>query len=309
MTWGKVAQYLLEKLPPKPKIRAWIDALPSSPDGELLGLCLAIDIASTALQPTVIGDLLDLIDVSTTDQRLAFHIAYEKHHDQRNLICASLLSCPRLKGDDHYIRIASVEAFITYFVNPSLPGYLPLSPSSRARIRRRYLGPAGGSLEAIDRWWGGRKGVTWVISASKFEELMGSQPLVEPATLVNDAAGLGHPLGAELMMIRYPKGFDAFLGVKQPTALDSDWEWPGNFFISFGRQDGWGRTHSCSGALPGIPERVHGEIKNPTAEYTTHALGAVAALEVNRSKLLREGYRRVQLMLDDNLKKGRWRNA
>jgi len=178
-----------------------------------------------------------------------------------------------------------------------MPGYLPLSPSSKARIRRRYLGASGGNLSGIDRWWGGRRGVAWILSASALQRLVGQPFIAKAATIVNDAAGLGHVPSTELMLIRYPKGFDAFLRVKQPTSFDNDWERPGSFFVSFSKQDGWGRAHSCSGTRPGVPERVHGELKNLTSDYRTEFLGVVEELKLDRSSLMNEGYHRLDSLM------------
>jgi hypothetical protein len=297
MTWDLAGRFLSDQFAGDTKTLDWLRFLPSSVDGELLGLCLAIDIAAKALKPGTIMEIVKLLDVSAIDHRHAFHIALAQHRDHRNLICASLLGSPRLMRHDHYVRVVSLESFLTHFVGPTLPIYLPLSPSSKVRARRRYLGPKGGSLAGIDRWWSGTRGVTWVLSAKTLDDLIRGNSGMESASIVNDAAGLCHPLKTELMIVRYPREFDTVVGVKQPTALDCDWTHPGTFFISFGKQDGWGRTQSCSGSRPGVPERVHGELKNPTSDYKTETLGLVERLEINRAGLMAEGYVRLSGLL------------
>jgi hypothetical protein len=80
----------------------------------------------------------------------------------------------------------------------------------------------------------------------------------DAATVLNDALGLGFPprsSGAELVAVQYPRGVPTDCG--QPRTLHADWEGL-NFFMPYGRQDGWGRTQSCSGTLSPMRERVHG---------------------------------------------------
>jgi len=303
-TWKDVATLLRATLAPTvsstTKLARWIEQLRKVPDGEILGVCLAIDLASKSLSGNLIGKIIDILDVSRANQRLQFQLAVDNHPDSRNLVCASMIFGPPLGNPDSYARILSVEAFITHFVGPSMPAYLPLSALSKRQVKRRFLNSRGGNLGTIDRWWSGRRGVTWVLSASALRALAPKNRLRDSASVVNDALGLGHPISTELMMVVYPKGIDNFIQLKAPTVLDNDWEHPGGFFISLGGANGWGLTQSCSGEYPGIPERVHGGIKNPSDKFKTLPLGEVAKFSTDRDRLIKEAYRRLTSIIDSS---------
>jgi hypothetical protein len=281
----------------------WIEKLghESCKDGHRLGACIAIDILSGALEPEVLASILNLVDPDKPDARKEFGVAFDKHPKRKNLVIASKLASPPLDREDSYIRILLLRNFIEYYVNPSNPH--SFDPADVEDIRMSYFSDeTDADFSDIKEWWTGKSGVVWVMPYNDYQELTKDVKSEERGSLVNDALGLGKAPstgendGMEMVAVKYPQDFS--VGCSQPTTLDAYWIDHSWYFISYVKQDGWGRTQSCSGTTGVIRERVHGEFKNLTRGYTGIYIGVITKnVSHNRKRLLQEACERFISML------------
>jgi hypothetical protein len=304
MNWENVEAYLKSNLIPltrkKWRAKRWLRKLPYDRDrsGELLGINMAIDIASEAILPGVFASIIDRITVPIWSARTAFFRAQVNHPDSDSFVCASQLNSPTLADSNAYLRVLEIEDFAEYYTGPSFV-FLPHSPIDIKEVRKRYFSTKT-SLAAIDKWWDGSFGRVWVMSKQEFSSVCAKFPKAEHGTILNDALGIGHSHGGgpkgepEMVAVEYPTNFN--VGCKQPTLLDSKWRNKSTWYVSEGNKDGWGTTQSCSGLRDGIRERVHSRFKNLTDEYYTIHIGPADTPGMDVSALISEAYRRFEIV-------------
>jgi hypothetical protein len=278
--------------------REWLKRLEKTEckDARRLGFCIAIDVASGALGPQDYADVLNGIDANEACPRKAFGEAFAKHPKRKNLICASRLSVIGPADAEPYIRVLSLLDFITYYKKDR-----SLAPDDVAAIRTEYFSAyAPNDLSDIREWWSGSNGVVWVMSRIEYEDLASKYDGDELASLLNDALGLGkEPTrsdddGRELVGVTYPPRFD---GTAQPTALDALWVNFGWYYVSYGKDDSWGKTVSCSGKRQPLRERVHKEFEKLTAEYVGFPIGRILYRIIDRTALLDNADGRLESIL------------
>jgi hypothetical protein len=160
-----------------------------------------------------------------------------------------------------------------------------------------YFSPGDGiDLSSVRKWWRGRLPNVWVMSFEDLNRLLEGKDAEERGELVIDALGLpirngvGESNRPELVAVKYPEHFS--IGCVQPTTLDAWWIDSGGYYLSYGNEDAWGRTHSLTGNRPSQRERVHSHFKNLTPGYSTYYIGVVRLPVERREKLLEEAYRR-----------------
>lgn len=300
--WKRVAKILSERvirlMKDSAKGRKWLAGLEDCEDGVLLGICIAIDVESGALPGSVFASILDKVDASATNARRAFGRAIAKHPAAHNFVCAGFPAAP-LKEDDCYVRVIELLEFIKFYLTPS--HYLTLNPADVAKARKIYFGrKQENSLGDINTWWTGGNGRVWITSHKELDQLLEGRSDDEKGTVINDSLGLGKPRGGGkdgeplFMIIKYPRNFS--IGCCQPTTLDTSWTLPGGYYVSYVKQDSWGRTQSCTGTLQQCRERVHSGFKNLTSEYSALPIGPASKVDQDRSKLLMEAFSRLDLL-------------
>jgi hypothetical protein len=307
MAWNQAKAVLIERVIPLMREPAngttWIINLEneaSCKDGRRLGVCMAIDVLSGALEPKVFASVLDMVDQDEIDARRAFGIAFDKFPDKESLVCVSNLVAPPLEADDFYMRILLLRDFIEYYVSPNNPH--SFDPADVEDVRLSYFGEnAPSDLSDIETWWTGLNGVVWVMSHSEYVALTSGMQPNERGTILNDALGLGKGPsravndGVELVAVRYPNSFTH--ACSQPSTLDAYWVNYSWYYLSYTKEDGWGRTQSCSGTAGAIRERVHRGFEGLSADFSGLHVGGITNVTEAREKLLTEGYRRLTSIL------------
>lgn len=272
--------------------RAWVESLRAcDDDGFLLGVSLAIDLLSETVDAATLAKGL-----AKLPQDLNPVISFGR---MPRTACVSECACEMTYEHRHYVRVMELSSFITYFLK------LIPDPATVDAVRREYLAdPRAGTLGEIERPWSGARGVVWVLPAAEYEPIRAEHQRMA-AELLNDVLGLGYETGCgadekpEFIAVRYPPDFEEQYSIRprKPTSLDAAWE-PAGFYISYPNEDGWGRTHSCSGADILQRERVHGTLERLSDEFTIESVGDCMPPRKNRRKLTERAFQRLLAMLD-----------
>lgn len=277
----------------------WLTKLESFEDGERLGLCMAIDIVSGAVEAKTFAKIVKHIE-GKGDIREAFGKIVNTPPTCDDYICSSILPHVPLADYDTYVRVVELGDFIKFYINR---GYTR-APSHVKRIRRMYFQPRDDKeLSRVRRWVRGRLPNVWVTSFEDLQELLRGKDETQRGRVVYESLGLGFTTGVgadnnpELVAIKYPGGFDKVLACTQPTTLDAWWVNSGWNFLAYRRNDSWGRTYSLTSEGKRQRERVHSLFKNLTAGYRTYYIGVARYVEANRDDLLRDGYSRFEKAL------------
>jgi hypothetical protein len=299
--WKDIRKFLKDKvilqMKDQPRGNAWLKGLGVSKDGERLGVCIAIDILSNALEPIIFAEILEHVDLKIGDSRVAFAQSVGKLIGER-FNCPSKYKTPPETEGNHYVRVLRMDDLIRYYIGPTT-----ISPIAKPHELRHYEktyfeDKEQLSLGEFDRCWCGRRERVWVLERSEYEKLRdeaaktGGLP-----TVLMDALGFGGltPIDdyvPELVAVLYPTKIPVHSA--QPTAVDAEWVSEGGFYLSYYNEDQWGRTHSSSGKLPPVRERVHPKIEKLTDDYVAVRLGAPAELAVDTSGILKTAYARAE---------------
>jgi hypothetical protein len=278
----------------------WLQGLRSDPEGIRLAVCITIDLLSGALDGSLVADILNHVDPDCESSVQEFGRALDDHPRFPELILASQCAVPELDEGDQYVRVMYLRDFATYYVWATDPQYFADKVDLQDLKRQYFSRPVE---FRTDRWWSGARRIVWVTARSELDALArtpdgGELTAEQQATAVADGLGLGPPVTSEgeLVAICYPAGFDRFLAFRQPTSLDAGWQRQ-SFYLSYLRDDGWGRTHSCSGERDPARERVHSQFKGLGSGFVTRSIGRVRPPPTNRAALLHAAVERLEKVL------------
>jgi hypothetical protein len=312
--WAKVVRIIDVKLlatsGQRQCILDWLTKLQTEADGERLGICLAIDLANEAYSALAKQELLHLLEVTSLDDltpREAFHLRLEGHPQRSHFYCASRFynSTPGTM----YATVMRLEKFLSQAAGPF---YFQNTPEDRDRVRRLAQKGELYHLSSYSAWWTAETGIVWVTLGSHLNQLLESTPESLRATRAKDALGLARPpfltanMPIEYVAIQYPLTFTA--SCHQPTALDAWWRDPGQYYLSWGNEDSWGRTQSVTGLEAQVfKERVHRVFTGIDGEWSLRYVGvhlgdAAIAEEIDTGReILRDAaYHRLQAAPDVN---------
>ena len=272
----------------------WLRELELCPDGQRLAVCMAIDLHSNAVSPEVFANVLDDLKLGWKDPREAFG-EIVNGNNCNNYICLSGFYAEQ--NDDIYVRILELGDFIEFYLTDR--GYSRTRAHVK-RVRSMYFDPPSGvALSEVRRWIRGRMPNVWVMPFKDLISLTSGEPEGRRGDILYDALGLTGKNGVggrnrpELIGVRYPEQFS--IGCVQPTTLDAWWKEAGSYYLSYGKDDAWGRTHSLSGDLESQRERVHSLFKNLTRGYRTHYIGVVKkSPSTSSDRIIKEAYRRLE---------------
>lgn len=294
MAWKRVREFLDGELLGKVKepdlVKEWLDSLAYSLDGKRLAACIAIDLISGSLETEFYAEVLAYLEKPFDNPSGSFAKALERFPDKGKLVACSAYNQAAVKDGPTYVRVMDLAVFIEYYVTPDYG----MTLGDAAEVRHTFL--QGTSLEDVKRPWQGGRGRVWLLPLEDFlahHDPDGNRV----ATELNDILGLGIEAGLpganlpELICVHYPENFDVCT-CAQPTALDAQWKTSG-YYVSYIRQDHWGRTQSCSGKRVSCRERIHGTLEGGLDErYSAHLIGTAGPIAHSRVSLVLQAYRR-----------------
>jgi|GEM_PF-2651350 len=282
--WDKVEEILLSHvvtiMSDAERGESWLNALKGTGEnGVLFGVSLAIDI------------LNETIDVADLARFFTEHNPGDPNHaidllDSSEEIAAIRDREPGVPYDHGgYVRVVELGGFVDKYLRR------PLDSENVEWVRREYLSdPRANRLSEVQNAWSGRKGRVWVLPKREFNEAREAHA-TNLAAFLNDVLGLGynratyaeHP---EFIVVYYPEDFEQRFTVKprQPTCFDACWK-PAGFYISYAHEDGWGRTHPCSGSELRHRERVHMKIEALTDDFRLEWLGKACEPKFDHARL------------------------
>lgn len=267
------------------KAATWVRSLGTTARGRLLASCLAIDLASEAVSPETLLEIVEALDSSGADACLQFAKVLRTHPMHSSWICASRLPCGDPESDDHcYVRVLELSRFIRYYLKPSTGR--SSRPDQAEEVLRQYISDADGQdLSDITAPWAGPSKRVWVLPKEDYVDLVSLADPQHPGTVFQEALGLSYADGIgmnhwpHLISVTYPRQRHGGWNARQPTALDADWTNQPALYVSYPREDGWGRTQNCYQKLytrhtTGYArERVHPSFDGLTAEFRAADIG------------------------------------
>jgi hypothetical protein len=281
----------------------WITRLESSDHGKRLGACIAIDYSSGAVDTEKLLFLLNYMAKNVapapigtlTDGTIEFLTAVDLNPRPDDFVCCSTLPLSPMAVTDRYERILSIQDFVTYY--GMRYGLVPGAASDLECLEVFFNEDSGFGLADID-YWGGARGRIWVTSSEALRKFMSECTDDEVCRRVNDALGLGKSdstgRSPTMVSVMYPAGFELLRGA-QPTVFDGGLICYQNFFISFRKDNGWGRTHSCSGKELEHLERVHAPFGPLSADFEMRRVGNSSdPVTKDPSKLLKASLKRFE---------------
>ena len=295
---GFIEQNIIQRMQSPAGDLTWLESLDDErcEDGQLLAISILIDVASGAVDPDVYVSVLDLVDPSASDARAEFSKALERFPDPDRLRCCSRHELEPLREEESYARVQPLAVFITRYLSTSF-AYYDLSGTDAEEVRRVFFDDPGGlSLGQIRACWSGRGQIVWVMSSEELSPYPPAPGGGQPASTLVDRLGLPNRIAAdsagksEFVAVVYPPQLK--VRCAQPTALDAHWSSPGGYYISWFKQDAWGRTNSCSGSQPRLRERVHHGTFRLTDEFRAHYISSSSQPIENRDRLMAEAYYR-----------------
>ena len=273
-----------------PPAVTWLAGLMDGNESQILGLCLAIDLASGSLAPSTVAEVLKNIDAPSGEACHDFVTAIARHGDCR--FCSRQKSRPG--PDDFYVRVMGLYEFFAYSYKDASGA--SWSEEDINELRSELKSPSGRPLGDVDKGFSGAGGTNWICDCREIEEEIGPRGSfgIGAGTALADCLGLpekksfaaGNP--PEIILVTYPPFVD--LDLWKPTTLDGFWV--GGFFLSSNRTDGWGLTQSCSGSASAKKERIHKAFSSLKNDFLGWYVGPMGDIVSDRDALHAKGAER-----------------
>ncbi len=300
--WKDVRKFLKDKVISQMKDQArgnsWLEGLGLSTDGQRLGVCIAIDILSDALEPKIFAEIIERVDLKIGDSQVAFARAVEKLTDDRFNSPSKHRREAETEGD-HYVRVLRMDELIRYYIGPTTITPIRKLHQLRHYVKTYFEDNEQLTLGEFDRCWCGNRERAWVLEREEYERLRddAAKAGVGLPTLLMDVLGFGNLPTIEnhlpeVVAVFYPSKIPVHSA--QPTAVDAGWISKGGFYVSYYNEDRWGRTQSSSGKLDPVKERVHPKIEALTDEYVAVRLGTPVQPTVNTKIILNTAFARAE---------------
>jgi hypothetical protein len=292
------------------RVAQWLDDIEPTDTGKLLALCLSMDLHTGLVSVANCTEILERLPATRSGKAsrdlVEARRSYEREHPPQ-MRCLNADAC---WDDDAYkhgfVRVMEIERFARFYDSPR--SGRGLSSEEIAEVREEYFGPGSEEDFAdITAVWTGRNDRSWILPLPQYREMVeqaleseGDSEGTGLADMFLDSLGLSMPDGRgranggpDLVAVIYAPGCRT-LECRQPTALDATWEEEEVFFVSYGRLDGWGRTHSLYGQREGRRERIHGPFAPLTSAFRGEYIGEATKPTLSMEHVLKEVARRYQ---------------
>lgn len=248
----------------KESITKWLKEIETSDDNDAKRflICLGIDLKTGLLKKESILQILTQIDFLNTElnylREFDLIIARDGGKQYTNSMCHD-----KEFAKDKYAVIVYWSKILKKYIEKKSKGLVPVSRSEEDKIYHDFFFEKTKSLSNINEW-AGWKGLVWVLPYNDLRnDLVLPQDKESIINLIIDKTGLNPPSTSpsrllendELLYILYPDDFHVMC--YQPTVLSGCWVDTNGLYLSYKRDDGYGRTYSTSGGKYSNKERVH----------------------------------------------------
>ncbi|HWB96037.1 MAG TPA: hypothetical protein VG672_05030 [Bryobacteraceae bacterium] len=294
-------QRIVHPLKDRARATSWLNSLQKSPAGRLLAISIALDLVSDAVDDSIYRDVLRSLPAPAGNPCQEFAAALHKHPEYEGKLLGVSRIRPRpLEEGDHFVRVLEIGTFVKFYDAPRSGRGLRLDEVTE--VRQLYFEDGSYSdLGDIREVWSGKNGRVWVLPLRDLNAAREAAAREQPGTPVLDALGIplrqgfGPDYLPDLVAIHYPPDWKTENPPRQPTAIDADWQSEEIYYISYGAEDGWGRTHSCSGSASSCRERVHGPFAPLNHGFRGEHIGPAKPLASgDLEHVVQEAYRRFE---------------
>lgn len=295
---GKIKKILLQHLNglcDSKKLEIFIDMLLDGDwDHQRLALCLAIDLEHAVIPAGTVAKIIDLMRVPHISLVDEFDQVLE---DNRSLIIDSNYTDESYPKDT-YSTIFDVEVFINYYLSSvttnDIKYVLHLLESGNVVELRKILK------------------TTITLTGTKFKELAWVLPykvieyeFTQLSASEERASKIADNLGKEvtpssttdnekshLIVCKYPVTFDT--KCYQPSSIHALWRgWHNGLYLSYRKDNGYGKTYATCGSRLGYSERVHRKIVVNSSGFEFMYIGESAPIAKRIENIIPEGFSRI----------------
>ena len=292
----------------------WLRQLQDDGDGDLLALCLGIDIATHEKLTPLYINLIDdcVVFTPASSPRLAFHQAMSAHKANASDWIGLAKRCGGygFGGEPEVHAHITAARFVAKFFAYGSDAQEDIERLERFFKKRR--GKARMPLQAREHLSGAPSQAVFVADLNDVSELVdAANDKKAAAAAIIDQYGLAYPFDSvRIVYFEYPKcpGSPQFDDIvfAQPTAISRSWySSTGEWFISASdrKPKGWGKTQNCTGLYEeskrGKKERVHEGLTVPRKAYLAHWIDEVSVPPLDRTCLIEEAWKRYDEARDD----------
>lgn len=248
----------------KDQVDAWIQRIikRNDRDEKRFLICLAIDLNVDFIPAQTIINVFSKLDFSKSEFEVItdFDEILAKPGSSHFAHSACRLFS---HNKDQYACVLYWTKIFRKYIQAKSKSLLPPSKRDEKRIYDRFFLENTAGLRDLENW-AGWKGIVWVLPYNELLDFLRSAlPDAAIANLLIDILGINPPELTpsdvfeydKLYYIRYPSDFSETC--HQPTTLCGYWKEPHGLYLSYGREDGYGRTYANSDKESIVRERVH----------------------------------------------------
>lgn len=241
-------------------------------------ISLAIDLRSELISPQSIWKIIESVNVTMGASDFLRQFDKIITSNLAKYYQSSSCSDDDFGKDEYSVLLYWSKVFLKYR-NAKNQSSLPVSWSEEDFAYRSFFYEKTKGLENITDW-AGWKGITWVLPLlNLLDNLNKRKELQLTINEIIDKTGLNPPNSSpskilpndELLYIEYPKDFTALCF--QPSVLSGFWFNKGGLYLSFPKQDGYGRTFSNSAKAHNSKERVHTWARFDHSKFKLNSIG------------------------------------
>ncbi|HKY97282.1 MAG TPA: hypothetical protein VJL35_05450 [Gemmatimonadaceae bacterium] len=238
-------------------------SLASDIDGQRMAYCLAIDLATLAIDIASLVEVFPPKDTVPKSKREDLGVALNgRFGESYDEITTS--NGVGVTPGEKLVSIMSIYKYLAVFKGASRGSMGPAAVASQVQ-RLKYFGGSDGLYEysLVAKLRGAARPLTWVTEFANVDAVLGSSSPTEDK-IVELIERLGLPweplVPTHTVILKYPSNCREVSRIGRPNSLAEDWNSPGLFVAGLG-DTGWGLTcPRTDSRCKGIPELVHDTI-------------------------------------------------
>ena len=280
----RIKQYIKENLDLNDNGIKVVELLGSGNDVEKrLLVCIAIDIKFELINNEQIVRVLN--DTNILDCKDNLLECYDSLVDKHKVFTSNIAT----KAKSKLVRVMKSTSFTKYYFNRIKPNGLQLETTDelRKQIERENLTQFYMHNNSI-----GKGNLVWVTTLKELIHILDKNNETANNVVIRLGLSVDESDNNEFIYIEYPENFDEKL--YQPSNFSNNWRDENSLYISYKKNDGFGRTRSRIGDLydKGMKETVHNSINERKYKYNIKYLGIFDNFDKDISNFVSESINR-----------------